>query len=56
MNRKAQCTCKVVVLLIKLVFFSTFSLPPASLDLKVPIAGFQCHAIQLDQNKIKTVQ
>ena len=39
MYKKAWCTCKVVVLLIKpiAVFFLTFSLPSASLDLKVPI-------------------
>ena len=30
------CTCKVVVLLIKSIAFMTFSLPSASLDLKVP--------------------
>ena len=34
---KTWCTCKVVVLLIKpTFFFLTFSLPSASLDLKVP--------------------
>ena len=32
-----KCTCKVVVLLIKPLVFLTFSLPSASLDLKVPI-------------------
>ena len=44
MYKKAWCTCKVVVLLIKRIvvvvvvfFFLTFSLPSASLDLKVPI-------------------
>ena len=39
MYKKAWCTCKVVVLLIKPIvfFFLTFSLPSASLDLKVPI-------------------
>ena len=38
MYKKAWCTCKVVVLLIKsFFFFLTFSLPSASLDLKVPI-------------------
>ena len=31
-----SCTCKVVVLLIKSFVFLTFSLPSASLDLKVP--------------------
>ena len=39
MYKKAWCTCKVVVLLIKpivVLFFLTFSLPSASLDLKVP--------------------
>ena len=30
------CTCEVVVLLIKPIVFLTFSLPSASLDLKVP--------------------
>ena len=41
MYKKTGCTCKVVVLLIKpIVFwvFFTFSLPSASLDLKVPIS------------------
>ena len=36
MYRKAWCTCKVVVLLIKPIVFLTFSLPSMSLDLKVP--------------------
>ena len=36
MYKKAWCTCKVVVLLIKPIVFLTFSLPSASLDLKVP--------------------
>ena len=39
MYQKACCTCKVVFLLIKPIvycFFLTFSLPCASLDLKVP--------------------
>ena len=40
MYKKPGCTCKVVVLLIKpfVLFFLTFSLPSASLDLKVPIS------------------
>ena len=43
MYTKPGCTCKVVVLLIKPIvflffFFLTFSLPSASLDLKVPIS------------------
>ena len=37
MYKKAWCTCKVVVLLIKPIAFLPFSLPSASLDLKVPI-------------------
>ena len=37
MYKKAWCTCKVVVLLIKPIVFLTFSLPSASLDLKVHI-------------------
>ena len=37
MYKKAWCTCKVVVLLIKTIVFLTFSLPSASMDLKVPI-------------------
>ena len=40
MYKKAWCTCKVVVLLIKPIVFLTFSLPSASLDLKVPNNGF----------------
>ena len=36
MYKKAWCTCKVVVLLIKPIVFLTFSLPSASVDLKVP--------------------
>ena len=36
-RKKAWCTYKVVVLLIKPIVFSTFSLPSALLDLKVPI-------------------
>ena len=49
MYKKAWCTCKVVVLLIKptVFFFVFFSLPSASLDLKVPILaakrGSRCH-------------
>ena len=37
MYKKAWCTCKIVVLLIKSIVHLTFSLPSASLDLKVPI-------------------
>ena len=37
MYKKAWCTCEIVVLLIKPIVFLTFSLPSASLDLKVPI-------------------
>ena len=37
MYKKAWCTCKVIVLLIKPIVFLTFSLPSTSLDLKVPI-------------------
>ena len=37
MYKKAWCTRKVVVLLIKAIVHLTFSLPSASLDLKVPI-------------------
>ena len=40
MYKKSWCTCKVVVLLIKTIVFLTFSLPSASLDLKVPIRQF----------------
>ena len=36
MYKKAWCTRKVVFLLIKAIDFLTFSLPSASLDLKVP--------------------
>ena len=36
MYKKAWCTCKVVVLLIKPIVFFTFLLLFASLDLKVP--------------------
>ena len=36
MYKKAWCMCKVVVLLIKPIVYLTFSLPSASLDLKVP--------------------
>ena len=35
-SKKAWRTCKVVVLLIKPIVYLTFSLPSASLDLKVP--------------------
>ena len=38
MYKKAWCTGKVVVLLIKPIVFLTFPLPSASLDLKVPDA------------------
>ena len=38
MYKKAWCTCKVIVLQIKPIVFLTFSLPSASLDLKVPIS------------------
>ena len=37
MYKKAWCTCKVVVFLIKTIVFSTFSSPSAPSDLKVPI-------------------
>ena len=37
MYKKAWCTYKVVVLLIKPIVFLTFLLPSASLDLKVRI-------------------
>ena len=40
MYKKAWCTCKVVVLLIKPIVFLTFSLPSASLDVKVPNVPF----------------
>ena len=47
MYKNASCTCKVVVSLIKPFVFLTFSLPSASLDLKVPILagkrGSRCH-------------
>ena len=36
MREKAWCMCKVVVLLIKPIVYLTFSLPSASLDLRVP--------------------
>ena len=36
MYKKAWCTCKVLVLLIKPIVFLMFSLPSPSLDLKVP--------------------
>ena len=36
MRKKAWCTCKVVVLLIKPIVYLTFLLPSASLDLRVP--------------------
>ena len=39
MYNKAWCTCKVVVLLIKPIFFLTFSLPSVSLNLKLPSKG-----------------
>ena len=38
MYKKAWCACKVIVLQIKPIVFLTFSLPSASLDLKVPNA------------------
>ena len=37
MYKKSGYTCKVVVFLMKLIVFLTFSLPSVSLDLKVPI-------------------
>ena len=37
MYKKAWCTCKVVVLLMKPIVYLTFSLPSASLNLKVPV-------------------
>ena len=36
MYKKAWCTCKIVVLLIKPIAFVTFPLPSPSSDLKVP--------------------
>ena len=41
MYKKARCTCKVVVLLLEPFVFLTFSLPSASLDLKVLILAGQ---------------
>ena len=37
--QKSVITCKVVVLLIKPIVFSTLSLSSASLDIKVPIVS-----------------
>ena len=37
MYKKSGYTCEVVVFLMKLIVFLTFSLPSVSLDLKVPI-------------------
>ena len=39
MYNKAWCMCKVVVLLIKPIVFSMFSLPSVSLDFKLPSKG-----------------
>ena len=54
MYKKAWCTCKDVVLLKKPIVFLTFSLPSASLDLKVPnnsiadnIGFTNCYIIRL---------
>ena len=41
MYKKARCTCKVVVLVIKPIAFLTFSLPSSSSDLKAPIISFR---------------
>ena len=41
MYKKAWCMCKVIILQIKPIVFLTFSLPSASLDLKVPTDTFQ---------------
>ena len=41
MYKKAWCTFKIVVLVIKPIAFLTFSLPSLSSDLKVPIISFR---------------
>ena len=54
MYKKAWCTCKVVVLLIKPIVFLTFSLPSGSLDLEVPILAatqtLKSEPEQIEQN------
>ena len=52
MYKKAWCTCKVVVLLIKPMVFFRFSLPSASLDLKVPISS--SHTLSSSRVFLKT--
>ena len=52
MYKNAWCTRKVVVLLIKSIVFLTFSLPSASLDLKVPnirSAGIEPQKLKKDE-------
>ena len=41
MYKKARCTCKIVVLLIRPVAFVVFPLPSPSSDLKVPTTSFR---------------
>ena len=45
-TKKAWCTCKVVVLLIKPIAFLPFSLPSASSFLKLPIDSLVVSALQ----------
>ena len=44
--KKVWCTCEVVVLLIKPIVFFTFSLPSASLDLKVATEALTRSAVE----------
>ena len=49
MYKKAWCTCKVVVLLIKPIAFLPFSLPSASLLLKLP--SYWCAMLRRSRNQ-----
>ena len=52
MYKKAWCTCKIVVLLIKPIVFVAFPLPSLSLDLKVPNEEktYTSHGLSLERN------
>ena len=60
MYKKVWCTCKVVVFLIKPIVFITFSLPSASLDLKVPILagkrGIRRHSTTSFSKNVKVAE
>ena len=54
MYRKAWCTCKIVVLLIKPIAFVAFPLPSPSSDLKVPNKQQRRRQLQKRHSKVNS--